>query len=298
MAFCSPPWFFRSACWSPTMPTRVICHGPATAVLAIPLGRWSGPSGDILPVSTTGSIDGNTDCSLKDTRSRTALSLSRLPIGTEPTQHRMIHFIARMLRELDIELVKTQAENLDAGVNKSLCQIHALFGGPPAANVAHQQSRLVRLALATAPNASFPELANRDRYSLDVRLHLRCIDLAEAPGELLLLRQRIRLRHVNLQIRHSELLSFCEAGAACSNQRVAAGLVEKERFQRVRDAEQTPVLTALPDHHQADRCLARLVNWNRDRRPIKEIEQGRIAEQFRADVTLVAFALFDRGCDD
>src|SRR5882724_1268488 len=212
MAFCSPPWFFRSACWSPTMPTRVICHGPGTMVLAMPLGRWSGPSGDTFPVNTTGSIDGNTDCSsLKDTRSRTLLGLSRLPIGTQPAQHWMIHFIARMLRELDIELVKTQAENLDAGVNKGLCQIGALFGGPPAANVAHQQSRLIRIAIATAPNAPRTQLTDRDRYSLDVRLHLSRVDLAEAPGELLLLRERIRLGYVDLQVRHSRILSFCES---------------------------------------------------------------------------------------
>src|SRR6266702_6927391 len=55
---------------------------------------------------------------------------------------------------------------------------------------------------------------------------------------------------------------------------------------------------ALPDHHQSDRRIARLVNRNCDGRPIEEIEERRVAEQFRPDVTLVAFAMFDRGGND
>src|SRR6266702_2604735 len=141
------------------------------------------------------------------------LGLSRLPIGTEPAQHRMIHFITRMLRELDVELVQTQAENLDAGLHEGLCQIRALFGGPPVANVAHQQRRLIRLAFATPPNASCPEFANRDRYSLDVGLQLRRIDFAAASGEPLFLRERVRLGYVDLQIGHSLILLCCEVEA-------------------------------------------------------------------------------------
>jgi len=83
----------------------------------------------------------------------------------------MKHFIACMLREFNVNLINSQSEDVDACINERSRQPRSLFCRTTAANVAHQQGGLIRLAFGAPPNTSVDQLPNGDRNSLDVRLH-------------------------------------------------------------------------------------------------------------------------------
>src|ERR1700676_3333711 len=67
--------------------------------------------------------------------------------------------------------------------------------------------------------------------------------------------------------------------------------VRQNRFQGMRDAEQSPILITLSDYHETDRSLSRHMDRDRDRRAIQKIEKRGISKELRPNIAFVTLAL-------
>jgi hypothetical protein len=92
------------------------------------------------------------------------------PILAKSAKQRVKHLIAGMLRELDVHLIRSQREDVNAGLDRRLCQLLTLFWWTSLTDVAHQERRLIGLTSRATPDPAFRELADGDRdiagYSL------------------------------------------------------------------------------------------------------------------------------------
>jgi hypothetical protein len=86
-----------------------------------------------------------------------AVWLVSIPIVAEAAVKRMVHFISRVLRELQVQIVVPEPDNFYTGFDKHPRQLRSLLGGAATTNIAHQERGRPRIRFATAPETSFAE---------------------------------------------------------------------------------------------------------------------------------------------
>ena len=89
--------------------------------------------------------------------------IQTVPVLIEAAELRVVHLVAGVLGELDLDRLRLEAERRLAGGDQAAAQLGAGLGRAAAAHVAHQQRRRQRLVVAAAPDARF---ADRDRDDL------------------------------------------------------------------------------------------------------------------------------------
>src|SRR5579862_8379093 len=133
---------------------------------------------------------------------------SLLPVRAEPTQRRVVHLVAIMLSELDIQSVLGETEKFDAVSAQRFGHLHAKFGRPAPPDVQHQQGDGNRsfAYLGDAPNSACTQFPNRYGYSPNVNAHHRGVGLAHPSSESLLHILGIAVVDVELKVGHGNSL--------------------------------------------------------------------------------------------
>ena len=97
---------------------------------------------------------------------------SLLPVWAEAAQGGVVHLVAIMLSELDIQSILGEAKQVDAVSTQCPGHFHPKFGRPTPADVQHQQGdgNGNFAYLGDAPNSTCTQFPNRDGYPPDVNL--------------------------------------------------------------------------------------------------------------------------------
>jgi hypothetical protein len=84
----------------------------------------------------------------------------------------MVHLVSRVLRELQIQIVVLEPDDLLTGVDKHPRELCSLLGGAATADIAHQQRRRPWVSFAAAPNTAFAKFPYGNGKPVNVRVHL------------------------------------------------------------------------------------------------------------------------------
>jgi len=129
--------------------------------------------------------------------------------GAVASERRVIHLIAVVLRELDIEPILAQAKKLDAVRANGFGHLHPQLRRAPPAYVEHQHGHRRRSVadLRDTPCTAFAKLSNGHRDSSNIDTHHGGVSRADARGEFPLCLDGVARVHVQLKVRHFTLQS-------------------------------------------------------------------------------------------
>jgi hypothetical protein len=83
----------------------------------------------------------------------------------------MVHFVAGMLGEFDVQTLFAEAERLHAVAAQRPGKLEAQGSRAAAADIAHQHRHRRRLPIDRAPHAACAELADGDADAADIDAH-------------------------------------------------------------------------------------------------------------------------------
>jgi hypothetical protein len=91
-----------------------------------------------------------------------AIWLIGIPIITQATVERVIHLIAVVLGELDVEVVFSKTDDFYTGINQLSRELGSQLSWPPTSDITHEKSGWPRVLPSTTPDVSSSEFPDRD----------------------------------------------------------------------------------------------------------------------------------------